>query len=271
MFDAQRAAVEQSQQLFKQGLVTQRTADTMALTALKGQESMQRQQLEFTQAATHGYVSATTALLPGGDAPEARRTIDETFDRLKTTHAEFYDAVERELERDVDSASELSDEFVDALDEQTEQLLEITESIEDRTVENVDELSGQLREQLERTQELRDRLEDQLEEQTGDVEELLERQAQQIERFQRQLEEQAAEATQRIPIQGSDEPHTKIETDPEHTLESVAGIDADVRERLVDAGIATVDDLTRADPEAVAEAADVSADRAEEWIEQAES
>ncbi|WP_245853059.1 helix-hairpin-helix domain-containing protein [Natrinema ejinorense] len=271
MFDAQRTAVKQSQQLFKQGMATQRNADTMALTGLKGQKSLQRQQLEIAQAATHGYLSATAAMLPSDDAPEVHRTIDEAFGQLETTHTEFYDALERELERDVDSANELSEEFVDALDEQTDQLLEMTRSVEDQTVQNVDELSGQLREQLERTQELQDRLEDKLEDQTSDVEELLERQAEQIEQFQQQLEAQTESMIQEIPVQGTDEPHTKIETDPEHTLESVEGIDADTRERLSEAGIATIDDLTRAGPESVAEAADISESQAEEWIEQAEA
>ncbi|MDF9744822.1 helix-hairpin-helix domain-containing protein [Natrinema salsiterrestre] len=271
MFDAQRTAVKQSQQLFKHGMATQRNVDTMALTGLKGQASLQRQQLALAQAATHGYVSATAAMLPSDDAPEAHRTIDETFDQLQSTHTEFYDALEREVERDVESANELSEEFVDALDEQTDQLLEMTRSVEDQAVQNVDEFSGQLREQLERTQELQDQLEDRLEDQTGDVETLLERQAEQIEQFQQQLEEQAEAVTREIPVQGTDEPHTKIETDAEHTLEAVEGIDADVREQLSEAGITTIQDLTRAGAENVAEAADISESQAEEWIEQAEA
>ncbi|ADB61881.1 hypothetical protein Htur_3013 [Haloterrigena turkmenica DSM 5511] len=265
MFDVQRTAVKGSQQLFKQGLSAQSNVDTMALTGLKGQESLQRQQLELAQAATHSYVNATTALFPGDESTDAHRTVDETFAQLKTNHAEFYDALERELERDVDSADELSDEFVDALEEQTDQFLELSQSVEDQTVQNVDELSSQLEEQLERTRELQDQFEEQLERQTDDAAELLDRQAEQIEEFQQQLEEQAEEATQQITAE------TKIETDPEHTLEAVAGIDADVREQLADAGIATVDDLVRADAETVAEAADVSESDAEEWIDQAEA
>lgn len=270
MFDVQRTAVKGSQQLFKQGLSAQSNVDTMALTGLKGQKSLQRQQLELAQAATHSYVNATTALFPGDESTDAHRTIDETFAQLKTTHAEFYDALEGELERDVDSADELSDEFVDALEEQTDQFLELSRSVEDQTVENVDELSSQLSEQLERTQALQDQVEEQLESQTSDVAELLDRQAEQVERFQQQLEEQAEEATQQLRDQQVTA-ETKIETDPEHTLEAVAGIDADVREQLADAGIATVDDLVRADAETVAEAADVSESDAEEWIDQAEA
>ncbi|QSX01127.1 helix-hairpin-helix domain-containing protein [Haloterrigena alkaliphila] len=271
MFDVQRTAVKQSQQLFKQGLSAQRNVDTMALTGLKGQESLQLQQLELAQAVSHSYVSATSAMFPSDESSDTHRTIDETFAGLKTTHAEFYEALERELERDVDSAAELSDEFVEALDEQIDQLLEMSRSIEDQTVENVDGLSGQLHQQLEQTQELQDQLEEQLERQTGDVADLLERQAEQVEQFQAQLEEQAEQVTQQLREEQQVEAETKIRTDPEHTLESVAGIDADVRDQLSDAGISTVDDLVRADAETVSEAADVSESEAEEWIEQAEA
>nr|WP_252487917.1 helix-hairpin-helix domain-containing protein [Natronococcus sp. CG52] len=269
MFDVQRSAIKQSQQLFKQSLAAQRNADHIALTGLKGQESLQRQQLEIGQAATHGAVSAMAAMIPGDDQPSAHRSIDESFAQLKTTHEEFYDAVERELERDVESIDELSEEFVDAMEDGTEQLLESSHTIEDQTVENVGELSTQLREQLEQTEEMQDRLEDQLERQTGDVEELLERQAEQIESFQQQLEEQAERV--QAQFEEANQERTKIRTDPEHAIEDIDGIDTTTREQLADAGIATIDDLTRSDPETVAEAAEVSPSRAREWIDQAEA
>jgi len=270
MFDAQRTAVKQSQQLFKQGMATQRNVDTMAPTGLKGQESLQRQQLELAQAATHGYLSATAAMLPSDDAPEVHRTIDETFDQLKSTHAEFYDALERELERDVDSANELSEEFVDALDEQTDQFLEITRSVEDQTVQNVDELGTAPRATRADPGA------------TGPTR----GPTRGTDRRRRGTPRAAGRPDRAVPAatrstdrgshpadsgSGANEPHTKIETDPEHTLEDVEGIDADVREQLSEAGIATIDDLTRAGAEAVAEAADISESQAEEWIEQAEA
>ncbi|ELZ19412.1 hypothetical protein C477_08758 [Haloterrigena salina JCM 13891] len=270
MFDAQRTAIKGSQQLFTQGLSAQSAVDRLAVTGVNGQESLQRQQLELAQAATHGYVDATTAMFPGEGSADAHRSVDEAFAQLKTTHAEFYDALERELERDADVADEFSEEFVDAFEDGTEQFLELSRSVEEQTVQSVDELSSQLSEQLERTQELQDQLEEQLERQSDDVADLLDRQAEQIEQLQQQLEEQAEEVTQQLQDQQVSA-ETKIETDPEHTLESVAGIDADVRERLADAGIATVDDLVRADAETVAEAADVSESDAEEWIDQAEA
>ena len=57
--------------------------------------------------------------------------------------------------------------------------------------------------------------------------------------------------------------------EPEHQLELIDGLGPTFRERLNEAGIQTIDDLVDADPDAVAEAADVTRERAEEWIEQA--
>ncbi|WP_306060154.1 helix-hairpin-helix domain-containing protein [Natronococcus wangiae] len=268
MFDVQRTAVKQGQQLFKQSLAAQRNADRVVLTGLKSQESLQRQQLEIVEAATRGTVSAMTAMMPGGQ-PAARQGIDEHFAQLKTTHEAIYDAIERELERNVESIDELSEGVVDAMEAGTEQVLESSHTVEDQTVDNVGELSTQLREQLERTQEMQDELEDRLERQSGDVEELLERQAEQIESFQQQLEEQTEQV--QLQFEEGERERTKIRTDPEHALEDIDGIGATTRERLADAGIATIDDLTRSDPETVAEAAEVSTSRAREWIDQAEA
>ncbi|MFC4438424.1 MULTISPECIES: helix-hairpin-helix domain-containing protein [Natrialbaceae] len=55
----------------------------------------------------------------------------------------------------------------------------------------------------------------------------------------------------------------------ERRLELVDGLDSMYRERLEDADITTLDDLAYADVETVAEAAEVTEERAESWIEQA--
>jgi predicted flap endonuclease-1-like 5' DNA nuclease len=53
------------------------------------------------------------------------------------------------------------------------------------------------------------------------------------------------------------------------TLEEIDGIGPTYAERLESAGIETVADLTSADPDAVADAAEAGESRAENWIEQA--
>ncbi|MDG5761023.1 helix-hairpin-helix domain-containing protein [Natronococcus sp. A-GB1] len=263
MFDVQRAAIEGSQQLAERSFATRGTASRIALTGVKSQESLQRQQLELAQAMAHGTIGTMTAMVPGGNREPIQEGINEGFDQLKTTHAEFYDALERELERDAESVDELSAEFTDAMETSTERLLESSRELEDRTVENVDELASQLRDQLERTRELQDELETQLEHRTEDVEELLETQADQIDAIQEQLEERTEQAR--------DAGGTSIPIDSDRALEGIDGIGTTTSKRLSEAGITTADDLTDTDPETVAEAAEVSTSQAREWIDQAEA
>lgn len=288
-FDFQRAALKQGEQALKQGLATQRSANRMALAGLEGQESLQRQGMEIAQAATYAYIDASTAMMGGRGGVGQRGAVDETFARLKDAHAQYFEAIARELDRGVESFDELSDDYVEALDEQTDQLLDAHQTIEDQSVQNVDEFSRQLREQLERTQEAQDRLEDQFERQADQADALLRQQREQAEEFQRQLVEQAertrrqsagpAGASRRGRSRGGREAPGGARAEGERErqpgeggsevgqeLEEIEGLGPTFRERLTEAGIRSKDDLAGADPEDVAEAADVSRERAEEWI-----
>lgn len=293
MFDAQRTAVKQSEQAFKQGLAAQRSAGMLALTGLKGQESLQRQSLELAQATTHAYMDAASAMMNTGQTRDQYRMVDETFARLKEAHQQFFDAVEREMDRGVTSMDELSDDYVEALDSGTDQLLEAHQTVEDSTAENFDEFSRQLREQLERTQEMQDDLEDRFEEQTDLAEHLLDQQNEQAERFQQELEEEVQRIRQQTeermaagqptgargeqPAEWEPDAGTRSAAEGEQAaeaqedIERIDGLGPTFRDRLTDAGITTMDDLASADPVDVAAAADVSEERAREWIDEASS
>jgi polyhydroxyalkanoate synthase len=54
-------------------------------------------------------------------------------------------------------------------------------------------------------------------------------------------------------------------------IDEIDGLGSTYADRLVDVGIETMADLSAAGAETVAEAAEVSEDRAEEWIAQAEN
>lgn len=282
IFDAQRTLVKQGEQTVKQGFGFQRSANRLAMTGLKSQESFQRQGLELAQAATQAYVN-TVAMMTGSQPSREQYYVDDTFARLKRTHAQLFDVAERELDRGITSFDELSDEYVDALDRQIDQLLETHRTIEDETAQNFAELSETLREQLKRTQEVQDRLEDRFEEQSTQAEEMLRTQIDQAEEFQRELERET-ERTRRELREESwvDEPRQTVEVrrteaertgerEPEHELERIDGIGPTFRDRLVKAGITSLDELAAADPETVAGAADISEERAEEWIEEAQA
>ena len=58
--------------------------------------------------------------------------------------------------------------------------------------------------------------------------------------------------------------------EPDNDLETVDGIGPTYAERLGEAGVADLDVLVESDPDEIADAAGVSADRARDWIDQAE-
>ena len=66
-----------------------------------------------------------------------------------------------------------------------------------------------------------------------------------------------------------EEINVDVRTDAERTdVEAVDGVGPTYAERLRAAGMRTVAQLAESDPETVADAADVSPDRAEKWIRQ---
>ena len=271
MFDAQRTAVKQSRQAAKQSLAFQRNAGKMTASVLRGQESAQRQGLELFQAAMQGSIDATGAMSDVQSEPDQRRTIDQAFAQLKETHSEIFGVLEREVDRSVDSFDDLSQEYVEALEEGTDQLLESHRTIEDETVRNAEELSTDLLEGLERSQAMLDQLEDQFERQTERTEQLFERQVEGAEEYQQRLEEEADQMQHNLR-----QPALEAGTHGSHTpgeperLETVDGLSETVQDRLAGAGITSVDELAASDPETVSEAAEVSEERAENWIDQAQ-
>ncbi|WP_254765914.1 helix-hairpin-helix domain-containing protein [Salinilacihabitans rarus] len=80
-----------------------------------------------------------------------------------------------------------------------------------------------------------------------------------------------AGAAARAPLEANRDAADEVDRGgrPGRRLELVDGVDAMYRERLQEAGIATLDDLAAADPATVAAAAAVTEKRAESWIEQA--
>ena len=300
-FDAQRTAITQGRQMIKQGIAFQRNVGTMSASSLQGLESLQRQQLELARAMTKSYYDGMEALTGVEVASDQEQAIVEAYTQLEETHAEYFEVLERELDRGVDSFDELSEEYVEALEEGTDQLLESHRTIEDQTVRNAEELSEGMLDGLERSQEVLDQLEDQFERQTERTEQLFERQVEGAAKFQEQLEEETEQLQQEMrervdadegPIaaveaarggsQGSTQQQssssqqgsssqgqTGTEQSPE--LEEIDGLGSTFRERLADADIESMDDLASASAEQVADAADVSEDRAEEWIDEAGS
>ena len=137
MFETQRSAIKQSQQATKQAIEFQRNANRMGLSGLKSTESAQRQSVELLESGTQGYLSAVEAMTPGAqaDTDQLRRQTDELFGQLKTSHADVFETLTEEAERGVRSYDELAAEYLDAMDEQLEALLDAHADVQSQVLE----------------------------------------------------------------------------------------------------------------------------------------
>jgi len=157
-FEMQRTAIKQSQQAVEQSMAFQQNVGQAFLDSLDTQESAQRRGVELGQQAIHGYLDAVESTVPGvaGTVDEVRDAVDEQFEFLLENHAEAFESLESELGEGIDAYDELTTDYVEAMSEQIEMVLEANEEFEGQSVEAVEgmqEQVEQLQDQVEQVQD----------------------------------------------------------------------------------------------------------------------
>ena len=206
MFETQRSAIKQGQQATKQAIEFQRSANRMALNGMRSQESTQRQGVELLKAGTRSYLDAVDTMLPGAGAGtgQLRGNADELFSQLERSHAELFETLTAEAERGVNSYEELTAEYLAALDEQLDALLDAHEDVQSQTVEVVDGYEARSETIQDRFEEAMDEQIDRAEEFQARLEEHFETQVEQAEWFQQQLEAQAEQFQDQLDKQAKE-------------------------------------------------------------------
>jgi len=112
--------------------------------------------------------------------------------------------------------------------------------------------------------------EDESEAAETDVEAIQEQAQQHVAEDDPSLEDESAEEIVEgdEAVAAEDEPEVDVEDETIETVDTVSGIGPTYAERLEAAGIETVVDLAEADPQAIADAAQTSLSRAEDWLDQ---
>ena len=157
-FEMQRTTIEQSQKALEQTISFQQNVNEAVIDSLDTQESAQRRSVELSKTAFHSYLDTVEATVPGmaGTIDEVRATVDEQYDFLLDNHAEVFDNVESEMLEGVEAYDEMTEDYVAALDEQVDLIVEAHEQLEAQSVEVADEMGEgveQLQEQVEEVQE----------------------------------------------------------------------------------------------------------------------
>ncbi len=157
-FELQRRSIEQSQEAIEQTITFPARVGEATIDSLDSQESVQRDVVELQQEAVLSLLDAVEETFPGvgTSTDDARDVVDDQYESLLDTHAEFFENLTNSLEEGVDAYDEVGDETVEALDELADALLEAQEELEDQSLEATEQLEAQfdeVQDQLENVQE----------------------------------------------------------------------------------------------------------------------
>lgn len=183
-FELQRTALKQGQRTIESGMEFQKRMNEAVLDGFDSQEAAQRRTIELTQSAMHSYLDAVEATVPGGASgvEEIRDTVDEQFATLDEGNAEAFDVVGDEFETGVEAYDQLATDYLSALEEQIDLVLEANEEVEGQTIDAIEQAQAQ----FERAEEQFEQAQARFEEQTEQFQEQFDRQ---FEQFQEQVEE----------------------------------------------------------------------------------
>lgn len=188
VFEMQRAAIRGSQQAVESGVEFQKRMNAAALDGFDTTEEAQRDTAEMVENAVHTYLDTVEATVPGAAAVtgQVRETVDEQFDALYQSHEEVFDMTESEFEKGVDAYDEIVVDYLAAMNDGIEALLEAHEEIEGQTLESFQQAESQFAEMQAQFEESGEEMQAQFEAQTEYFQKQFETQ---FEQFQSQLEE----------------------------------------------------------------------------------
>lgn len=133
MFDAQRTMINQSNELFKQGLKAQHDAFEAFRGTFDTQESTQRRSVEATQRAVDAYFEAIEDA--GGDAGvhDIHEAVDEGFAAFLDLHEQSWDSFEQLTEENAEAYDEFLTQLESMADDSTEMAVDASEQAEEQT------------------------------------------------------------------------------------------------------------------------------------------
>ncbi|WP_265107775.1 hypothetical protein [Halosolutus halophilus] len=148
IFDAQRTAVEQSQNLTHDALEAQKTSISAVADVVQTSGAMFESNAELTKGAIHAYFDAMEASLPeeAADFDEARELVDEGFDAATEAQSQSLEAVVEAIEESEAAYDEFAGNYSEVVDSSFDAFLEAHEQVEQNVTavaENVEEAADE--------------------------------------------------------------------------------------------------------------------------------
>jgi predicted flap endonuclease-1-like 5' DNA nuclease len=245
VFDLQRNAIEQTHEAVRRGFDTQQRIGEAFVDFDPAKQANERS-YDAVRTVVDGYFDAVESTMDDqhDQLDDVRAAVDEHLDVLEANQADAIEAVEANAQDGNEAVDELFEQVIEAMDAQFEAVLDAHAGTESQTVEAIDGF------------------EDTLEELQGEFET-------RFEQFEAQVTEleQHVQGLQNEPAESA---HKQTEEHDE-SLDTIDGVGQTYVDRLQDHGIESFAGLAGANTDTVAEAADVSRDQADEWIDAAQA
>ncbi|WP_247001786.1 hypothetical protein [Halosolutus gelatinilyticus] len=148
VFDAQRTAVEQSQNLTHDALEAQKTSIGAVADAVQTSGALFESNAEFTRGAIHAYFDAVEASLPEdvADFDDARELVDEGFDAATEAQSQSLEALVEAIDESEAAYDEFADNYSEVVDSSFDAFLEAHEQVEQNVTavaENVEDAADE--------------------------------------------------------------------------------------------------------------------------------
>ena len=169
-FELQRQSIAQSQQALEQTIEFQHRVGEAMVDGFETQESVQRSVVELQQDAVHSMLDAVEANVPGTEETivEIRELLDEQYGELLANHEEAFEAIVGELDEGIATYDDLTADYLEALDEQVELLVEAHQELEAQSVDVAEEWGAQLEQLQDQVEDVQDQVRE-VQEQAADA------------------------------------------------------------------------------------------------------
>lgn len=260
VFDLQRNAIEQTHKAVTRGVETQQQFGEMLVDLDPAKQTTERS-YEAVRTVGDVYFDAVESAMPGQQdlLVDVRATVDDQLDTLEATQVETIETFETNVQEASASADDRRAEFITALDEQFEAVLDAHEAVEAQTVEAFDGFEGDL-----------EALQAEFEAHSEEAAEQFESQLEQFTEQLAELHEQVADVNGELTETAAQQVETHVDAADE-SLEAIDGLGVTYADRLRAQGIESLEVLAETTADTVAEAADVTEEQAGVWIEAAQS
>ncbi|WP_115795082.1 hypothetical protein [Halorussus rarus] len=147
MFEMQRNAIQQSQQMMQQGIdMQQRMTESMMRNNLSSGHNAQRQGTELARNWMDAYFRTLGTMFGRGDASEVSESLREQFEEFNDAQDDAWDSFEDSLDQAMDAYEDLNESQKELIDRSFNSFFEMQRETGERVADAAEQMERQAQE-----------------------------------------------------------------------------------------------------------------------------